>query len=423
MKIRISFFILVLFLFASNMAQSNDTKTDNIVGVNYIMHSKILAEKRELQVYLPDNYSVSNSKNYPVLYILDGQRLYLYGASLLQSFSQFKLTPEFIVVGIKNSYPRRFGLFLDTTQFLEFLEHEVIPLIDKEYRTSKERLLFGWEYGGGFAIQALLDKPNLFDAYLAASPFPLNAPDLPIKDKRLKSMSKAIANKQDLDTFLYFAVGESEGMVKEGSDQLSALLTKNAPQDFNWKYQILQGEEHRSTPYDTLYHGLKAYYLNYPALQFKSIEMFKKFGGLEKVNEYYLERDKKYGESSNQKNSTQWNLVRRAMDEKNYSLFKMFMDKFKADKFIERQRSSWASRFAQFYLENNNPDEAIVIYHSIIDKSPSSPLAYNQIGHVFESKGDLKEAKTYYQKAVDLAKRNSAPQLAEFETDLASLTK
>jgi len=55
--------------------------------------------------------------------------------------------------------------------FLDFLEHEVIPFIDRTYRTiPSDRGLLAHSYGGLFAIYTLEQRPALFRRIVAASP-------------------------------------------------------------------------------------------------------------------------------------------------------------------------------------------------------------------------------------------------------------
>lgn len=81
-------------------------------------------------------------KKYPVIYLLDGQRFFLYGASLIQSFSEFDMTPDFILVGITNVQSKRMRTFsADAKVFGEYLQNEVITFIDSIYRTSQKTII------------------------------------------------------------------------------------------------------------------------------------------------------------------------------------------------------------------------------------------------------------------------------------------
>jgi predicted alpha/beta superfamily hydrolase len=56
------------------------------------------------------------------------------------------------------------------SDFLEVMEKEVIPYIEKSYKTSNDRCLAGHSFGGLFAIYAMFHKLSLFDKYLISSP-------------------------------------------------------------------------------------------------------------------------------------------------------------------------------------------------------------------------------------------------------------
>ncbi|MCJ8269702.1 MAG: esterase family protein, partial [Psychrosphaera sp.] len=121
------------------------------LGEMITMESKVLGEERSFQVYLPPGYHQS-SKQYPVLYVLDGQWYFTNAVAIGQSLRLPNILPQMIVVGIVNSNPRRRQLFgAQTEQFQQYLADEVLPFVDSNFRTSKERLLFGWEMGAFFA--------------------------------------------------------------------------------------------------------------------------------------------------------------------------------------------------------------------------------------------------------------------------------
>ena len=79
MKIRIAIAVLICSLCVK--AYGQNTRKDNLVGFSLPIQSKIMNDEREIQVFLPESYADSDTK-YPVLYILDGQRYFLYGVSL-----------------------------------------------------------------------------------------------------------------------------------------------------------------------------------------------------------------------------------------------------------------------------------------------------------------------------------------------------
>ena len=59
--------------------------------------------------------------------------------------------------------------------FLKFLKTELITFVDSEYRTNpEERILNGYSYGGLFTMYAFLIEHNLFNGYIAGSPYLAN---------------------------------------------------------------------------------------------------------------------------------------------------------------------------------------------------------------------------------------------------------
>ena len=55
--------------------------------------------------------------------------------------------------------------------FLAFIEHELFPLVEKEYRVdTTNRGLIGSSYGGLFAAWTMVNRPELFHRYIITSP-------------------------------------------------------------------------------------------------------------------------------------------------------------------------------------------------------------------------------------------------------------
>ena len=55
--------------------------------------------------------------------------------------------------------------------FLAFIEHELFPLVEKEHRVdTRNRGFIGSSYGGLFAAWTMVNRPELFQRYIVASP-------------------------------------------------------------------------------------------------------------------------------------------------------------------------------------------------------------------------------------------------------------
>lgn len=294
-------FVLSFFMIVISFSQ----ESDNVIGKKIVINSKILKENRDVQIYFPTSYDTTKT-DYPVLYILDGQNLFLHGVSVLKSFqSPQNISPEFIVVGINNKYPDRFNHF-SGTKFLDFIETEVVSHIDKNYRTNSERIIYGWEFAGAFALNSMITRPHLFTGHIIASPYPVH-----VKNDNGKSKIDLLEEKlkAGFSSYLYFAVSEGEGMVEDGTKELSSMLKTKAPNSLRWKYRVIPDEQHPSTALATLYQGLKSYYNNYEVFAIYGLDKFKKAGGLKHFYKYNKERTKRFGFSENPEPWSMYSIV------------------------------------------------------------------------------------------------------------------
>jgi predicted alpha/beta superfamily hydrolase len=374
---------LIILVFLSYTTNSQDKGGANIVGTNHTIESKILKENKNIQVYLPKDYA-SSTKNYPVIYLLDGQRFFLYGASLNQTFTEFNLTPEFIVVGITNQQSTRMNTFsAKAKDFAEYLEKEVISLIDSKYRTSKKRLLFGWAYGGGFGIETLMSKPNLFDGYILSSPYPVSG-----KMKRFKSF---LEQNKELNTFVYFVSDAKEFGVKEGTEELSSFLNLNTT-NLRWKFKVLSGEEHRSTVYPALYHGIQEYFEYYKEIRFADFNEFTSKGGISYVKNYYTKRAELYNLPNEMSLFSRYDIIRKVIRANDFNSFEKLLSEFGLNKLIEELRVNWACNIADFYIKNNKKQKALSLYELLASKHPKSIRIYNSLGDLYKANGDEKKA-------------------------------
>ena len=356
-------------------------------------------EDRQVQIYLPKSYE-ETSNEFPVLYLLDGQRFFPYGVSLLKSFTQFNQTPDFIIVGISNEYPDRFGHFSDEEKkFQTYIHEDVISFVDSNFRTSNERLIFGWEFGGSFVIQTMIDRPDLFDSYIVASPFPLT--------NKIAEIDNFLSENLSFDKSLFFSVSPNENQVSVGAKKLDSILKLRAPKTFNWSYLSLENEEHRSTPYSTLYFGIKKYYQFYPELQFSSLGEFADSGGLDYVYDYYEKRALKFGFSKELSDWTMFSLTRNAIRANNYEQFQVLVNEFEKTDFIKRLRVSRSCLIAEFYLQNKAYDKAIDLFNLLVENHPDSERPLKGLVDSYNALNNPQKASYYAKKRDELIANRS----------------
>ena len=149
------------------------------------LDSRVLHETRAIDVALPASYA-SGERHYPVLLVLDGESLFPVAAALARFYAAVGQLPEMIVVGIPNTDrtrdlspaaiagfrppPELGDTFGGAERFLGFLSDELLPYLDRTYRTVPMRSLVGHSIGGTFALFALARRPEVFTGYLVMEP-------------------------------------------------------------------------------------------------------------------------------------------------------------------------------------------------------------------------------------------------------------
>ena len=190
--------ILLLVLLATpgaGLAQGRYQASVRIGQVDSVF-SATLDEVRPYLVYTPPSYDAESAatQRFPVLYLLDGDAHFHSVSGLIQilgtGVNGTWAIPEMIVVAIPNTDRTRDltpthaavgpdgepapGLGMESSggnpAFFTFLQDELIPRIEVDYRTMPYRVFVGHSLGGITALNALYEIPDVFDAYVAIDP-------------------------------------------------------------------------------------------------------------------------------------------------------------------------------------------------------------------------------------------------------------
>lgn len=157
-----------------------------VIGETFTVQSEVLKEQRRINVYLPAAYFAAADTRLPVLYMPDGGMAedFLHVAGLVQVLTGNGTMRPFLLVGIENTERRR-DLTGPTENaedrkiaprvggsaaFRAFLRDELIPQVERRYRTTKERAIVGESLAGLFVVETLVLQPELFDTYIAFDP-------------------------------------------------------------------------------------------------------------------------------------------------------------------------------------------------------------------------------------------------------------
>jgi uncharacterized protein len=120
-------FALLILMFSTMMVFGQKTKVNQtekstpfVLGVIDEIQSIELAEKRILNIYLPEGYTSDDTTKYPVIYLLDGSAdedfIHIVGLVQFNSFEWINQVPKSIVVGIATVDRRRDFTFPTTVE-------------------------------------------------------------------------------------------------------------------------------------------------------------------------------------------------------------------------------------------------------------------------------------------------------------------
>jgi len=274
--------MIAVFLFCyTNGIQAQTTQTqlkqvclDNTEQFS-ITSKYVEGETYVIQVGLPRGYSDSK-KSYPVLYVTDGDVLFGMARSIAVDgwMRLANVIKDIIVVGIGygrglevlwNNRARDFTPSKDTIMgkqfpnaggadnFLKFIQYELFPIVNKNYRISQDSLsIFGHSFGGLFAAYILFKQPELFNGYIISSP------SVGWNNKSLlKLEAEFFSNHKELNNIVYLDIGSLEG--KESINQLNELSQNIIAHNYKgltFVTRIFEGEPHPAVPSSALNHGL-----------------------------------------------------------------------------------------------------------------------------------------------------------------------
>lgn len=238
-------------------------------GTSATLHSQILGEDRSVFIALPESYD-RGATRYPVVYLTDANWQFAHTRSSAQLLARNRVIPEIIIVGIthpdrvrdlyatradftRDGQTIRFPTSGNADQFLEFVERELIPWVDRSYRTSGLQVLAGHSAGGHFALHAMRVKPDLFQAVIAASPW--LAWD---EERELRALIPFVSSPgiRVRSLFLSHAGGETADM-KRNVDALVAALRQRGDSTVRWVVREYPDETHDTDVLKSYYDGLQ----------------------------------------------------------------------------------------------------------------------------------------------------------------------
>lgn len=252
---------LLALMFSQSLVAATDMQYLQGLGDTQYLRIESDATGRPYHVYvmLPDSYKESPQRSYPTVYLLDGGALFPMMAAYSRYLTFAEEMPDSIIVGISyGSADFSGGNYRSTDytapsdereywggagEFQQFLDQELLPMIESTYRSRADRrIVFGQSLGGQFVLYTALTRPGLFWGHIASNP---------ALHRNLPFFFEAEAGTGDADTSSRLFVGSGtndDPMFREPA--LRWIEHWNARSDRPWtlKTMDLEGHSHMSTP-------------------------------------------------------------------------------------------------------------------------------------------------------------------------------
>lgn len=261
-----------MFLTSQATAQV-PTLYNHIANDVHIIHSRILNQDRQVYVNVPKLDSADINKTLPVLYLLDGENHFYILSAYVEYLRHWQVIPPMIVVGIvnmdrvKDLTPINSVINFDgkvnsnyrtsggNEQFFNFIQQELMPYIETNYRTSRFKIFAGHSFGGLTAINCMLTRPDMFDAYIALSPSLWfgNKYVLRLAEQKLSDLS--MRGKK-----IFYSVGNEDGSFRDDVVKFDNLFKQDSLKTCEHVYKYYPAEDHMTEPIPAYYDALRFVY-------------------------------------------------------------------------------------------------------------------------------------------------------------------
>lgn len=354
--------------------------TPLVLGERLLLPSKVMGEERTLFVSVPESYA-RTSRRYPVLYLTDAEAQFEHTRATAAFLSRNGFMPEVIVVGVTNtdrtrdlspSHDPKVPTSGGADRFLDFFEKELVPFVESGYRTAPFRIFAGHSAGGLFALHSMREKPGLFQAVIAVSPWLVWD-----ERKELKLLTPFLSGDGVRTRALFFASGDEGAELKDVLGQLSSALRKSGSKGLRWGSASYPEENHGSVVLRTHYAALRMIFDGWALPVDPETERI--VGTLDEIKKRYADLSERLG----------WTI---------------------------KPPEVAVNRLGYQALAQNLP-LAISFFRYNAATYPDSANVYDSLGEALEKSGALEDALQSYRKAEDLGARNGDPNAGVFRAN------
>jgi len=245
--------------------------------VQWDFTSKTIGDDFTIYIHFPPGYDTSKTK-YPVLYMTDGDWNMTVAMNCFNMLRQdYNITTEPLIVGIGyGTRPNKRSRDLDPgkggPKFLTFIQTEVMPFVEKQYRVTDNKTLYGYSLGGMFTTYVLFEHPGLFHMIGIGAPGNGGSDLMP-------EAQKYFALHKDLNTKVFLGVGSYEHGVVKNIEDFKAYITKQNYKDFDLLTGITPNAAHGAALAQVMQNAIAFFYCNkHRAVDVDAMEL-KKYTG------------------------------------------------------------------------------------------------------------------------------------------------
>lgn len=249
-------------------------------------------------------------------------------------------------------------------RYRAFLSDELIPPVEREYRTQPYRVLCAHSLGGLFAVETVLRAPDLFGGAIVTSP-----------SLWWDGEATAVLARERLRpdaawrTRLFVTTGNEDDTIQKPVDRLCSVLERLAPKSFAWRRARHGESSHQELPIRAFNDGLDVVFAGWE-LPPEAMER-----GIEAVDAHSAGLSEHYG----------------------YPI---------------EVPEAVINRLGYRALSARDPELALVLFRRNVERHPESANAHDSLGEALLGIGDVEGARASYERALALDPGSSSARTA-----------
>ena len=414
----VSFVIFIICYLTFGLKAQSDNYFCNIHRGS--LYSASMKMDKNYQVFLPESYHYSLKSTFPVIYLVDGDYNFLYQTGLIESYSNIsEKIPEVIVVAISDSgneaYKRDCTMLTpsnpqgNASNFMRYIQEELKPEINREFRTSSFEVLIGHSLGGLLTTIFFLENQQAFDAYIAIDPSYWWDNDFIVD--HADSLFK---NNFEMESELFISLADSRRMSVH--EMVGRLETYHADSK-KWSFNYYPEENHGSVGVVTVKDGLLKIFTDWEL----SRSEFYEFDSSKDLIDFYKERKKQYNSELRLPPLLFGNMLYYYYRSEKWEELKNIEAEIVAH--FPSSADDFYAKMGSYHMTLEKYDEAKKLLNTSIASNKNAYKSHDILSKIYFSERKFNEAETEALLAMKIAKRLRARQwqLNELQSNIRKI--